>query len=311
MSSPAEKPTLPVLPPIPMKERRETAPTRLPPWLKKQRIDLRTLHSIKSVMREGSLSTVCEEAKCPNRSECFEEGTATFLAMGDVCTRSCGFCEIGKGRPRPLDPDEPSKLADAAVRMGLRHVVVTSVDRDDLPDGGSSHFVRIVEALRERLPAAEIELLTPDFRGDVAAIDRVADSRPDVFNHNVETVPRLYRRVRPGSDFERSANLLARVRERQSAVTTKSGMMVGLGETKEEVLALMDRLRAADVDILTIGQYLRPSRERLPVVEYIHPDVFAEYESEGRARGFRNVFAGPFVRSSYHAAEAARAARRE
>jgi len=287
-----------------MADRRAIPPTRLPSFLREKKINLRTLHDIKTVMRDRILATVCEEAKCPNRTECFSHGTATFLAMGDVCTRSCGFCEIAKGRPRPLDPDEPEKIADAARGLGLRHVVVTSVDRDDLSDGGALHFVRIIEALRKNLPGATIEVLTPDFRGDPQAADLVADARPDIFNHNLETVPRLYRRVRAGSDYRRSLSLLARVKNRRMELTTKSGIMVGLGETRTEVLEVMDDMRSAGVDIMTIGQYLRPSRDRLPVVEYVHPDRFREFESAGRGKGFRHVFAGPFVRSSYRAEEA-------
>lgn len=309
MSSPADPDGgRPEVPPLTLPARRAVAPSPLPPWIREKKISLSSLREIKSVMRSRSLSTVCEEARCPNRTECFSHGTATFLAMGDTCTRTCGFCEIAKGRPAPLDPAEPEKIADAAAEMGLSHVVVTSVDRDDLPDGGASHFVRIVDALRRRLPGATVELLTPDFRGDGEAIDRVADSRPDLFNHNVETVPRLYRRVRFGSDFERSVGLLARVRRRQPGLVTKSGLMVGLGETPDEVLDVLRALRAAGVGVVTIGQYLRPSRERLPVEEYVSPDRFRWYEEQGMALGFAHVFSGPFVRSSYRAEEGLRAA---
>lgn len=297
-------------PVLSLRERRAIPSGPLPPWIREKRLRLDSLREVKGLLRGRSLSTVCEEAKCPNRTECFEHRTATFLAMGDTCTRSCGFCEIAKGRPLPLDPGEPLRIADAAGALGLEHVVVTSVNRDDLPDGGAAHFVAIVGAVRVRLPGATIELLVPDFEGNADAIDLVASARPDVLNHNVETVPRLYRRVRFGADFGRSVELLARSKRREPGLVTKSGLMVGLGERPEEVLGLMDSLREAEVDVLTIGQYLRPSRNRLPVEEWVTPERFGEYEREGLARGFRHVFSGPFVRSSFRADEALRAARR-
>ena len=279
-------------------------PVRAPEWIREKALDLSKLHDIKTAMRRRSLHTVCEEARCPNRGECFGRGTATFLLMGDVCTRACGFCDIRNGRPRPLDPQEPSRVAEAVRDMGVRYAVLTSVDRDDLPDGGSAHIARTVGAIRELDPAIGIEVLTPDFRGRAASVAEVVDAGPDVFNHNVETAGRLYRTVRRGADLERSLGLLAAVRDRAPAMTTKSGFMVGLGETFEEGVELLARLRKASVDIVTIGQYLRPSRENLPVAEFVPPPVFDRYREAGEAMGFRHVFAGPFVRSSYRAEEA-------
>jgi lipoic acid synthetase len=249
-------------------------PERAPAWIRQKRIRLSDLHAVKRVMRDRDLHTVCEEARCPNRGECFGAGTATFLLLGDVCTRACGFCDIPQGRPRPVDPLEPFQVADAAARMGLKFVVLTSVDRDDLPDGGAGQFVRTVEALRTLAPAPGIEVLTPDFRGRFASLAAVIDAAPDVFNHNVETVPRLYRTVRPGASLERSLGLLSAAKVLAPCIVTKSGLMVGLGETEAEVIDLLSRLRSADVDVVTIGQYLRPSRENLPVVEYVDPAVF-------------------------------------
>jgi lipoic acid synthetase len=280
----------------------------LPPWIRERKIRLSDLHSVKSLMRSRGRSTVCEEARCPNRTECFERKTATFLSAGDVCTRACGFCHITSGRPQPLNPDEPAELVAAVRDLGLKHVVVTSVDRDDLPDGGAAHWARVVRALKEDDPARTVEVLTPDFLGDAAAIDAVADAGPDVFNHNVETVPRLYPAVRPKALFERSTSRLARVKERHPDMTTKSGLMLGLGERDDEVFVLMAALRAARVDVVTVGQYLRPSAWNLPVVEYATPERFERIRAEGEAMGFAYVFAGPFVRSSYRAEEAAAAA---
>jgi lipoic acid synthetase len=265
---------------------------------------LTDLHEVKRVMRARSLHTVCEEARCPNRGECFARGTATFLLLGDVCTRACGFCDIANGRPRSVDPAEPERVAAAARQMGLNFVVLTSVNRDDLPDGGAGHFAATIAALKSLTPTPGIEVLTPDFQGDVAALTTVLDAGPDVFNHNVETVPRLTRRVRRGARLERSLGLLAQAKRLASAITTKSGLMVGLGETEAEVLELLGMLRLASVDIVTIGQYLRPSSENLPVEAYIPPDVFGRYRDAGERLGFRHVFAGPFVRSSYRAEEA-------
>jgi lipoic acid synthetase len=279
-------------------------PARAPQWIREKALDLGELHSIKRTMRARGLHTVCEEAKCPNRSECFSRGTATFLLLGDVCTRACGFCDIANGVPTFDDPEEPARVADAVRSMALRHVVLTSVDRDDLPDGGAAHFARTIAAVRAIGPAIGIEVLTPDFRGRRASIEAVVEAGPDVFNHNVETVPRLYPQVRRGARLERSLALLETVKSLAPGMTTKSGFMMGLGETRDECVELLGRMREARNDIVTIGQYLRPSRENLPVAEYVHPSVFDGLRIEGEAMGFRHVFAGPFVRSSYRAEEA-------
>jgi len=279
-------------------------PVRAPQWIREKALDLGELHSIKRTMRARGLHTVCEEAKCPNRSECFSRGTATFLLLGDVCTRACGFCDIAHGVPTFDDPEEPARVADAVRSMALRHVVLTSVDRDDLPDGGAAHFARTIGAVRAIDPAIGVEVLTPDFRGRRASIEAVVEAGPDVFNHNVETVPRLYVKVRRGARLERSLALLETVKTLAPRMTTKSGFMMGLGETRDECVDLLGRMREARIDIVTIGQYLRPSRENLPVVEYVPPSVFDGLRIEGEAMGFRHVFAGPFVRSSYRAEEA-------
>ncbi|MGH9399780.1 MAG: lipoyl synthase [Thermoanaerobaculia bacterium] len=288
---------------------RAVPPERAPEWIRERRIRLADLHAIKSVMRERALHTVCEEARCPNRGECFARGTATFLLLGDVCTRACGFCDIANGRPRPVDLEEPGRVAEAALAMRLAFVVLTSVNRDDLPDGGAAHFAATIQALRRLDPQPGVEVLTPDFQGDLEALGVVLAARPDVYNHNVETVPRLYPRVRRGARLERSLLLLTEARRLAPEITTKSGLMVGLGETPAEVRELLGQLRSAGVDIVTIGQYLRPSRENLPVEEYVHPDMFARYREHGERLGFRHVFAGPFVRSSYRAEEALAASR--
>jgi lipoic acid synthetase len=277
---------------------------RAPEWIREKALDLSALHTIKRTMRRRGLHTVCEEARCPNRSECFSRGTATFLLLGDVCTRACGFCDIKNGKPTFDDPNEPAKVADAVAEMGLRYVVLTSVDRDDLADGGSGHFASTIRAIRVIDPTIGVEVLTPDFRGRRESVREVVAARPDVFNHNVETVPRLYVRVRRGARLDRSLGVLAAAKEMDPEMTTKSGFMVGLGETFSECVELMRDLSGARVDIVTIGQYLRPSRENLPVAEYIHPEVFDRLRAEGEAIGFRNVYAGPFVRSSYRAEEA-------
>jgi len=285
-----------------------TPPRRAPEWIRERRLNLSQLHAIKSVARSHRLSTVCEEARCPNRSECFARGTATFLLLGDVCTRACGFCDISNGRPLAVDPFEPVRLAAAAREMKLAYVVVTSVARDDLPDGGAGHFVATIRALRRLAPPPRVEVLVPDFRGRFDSLRVVVEERPDVFNHNVETVPRLYARVRRGARLDRSLGLLAASKVLAPDLTTKSGFMLGLGETRDEVLDLLARIRDAAVDVVTIGQYLRPSRENLPVEEYVPPAVFEEYREAGESLGFRHVFAGPFVRSSYRAEEALLAA---
>jgi len=282
---------------------------RLPPWIREKRLNLRELHEVKSLLRGQGLHSVCESLACPNRTECFSRRTATFMILGDICTRSCGFCNVTTGRPYgPPSADEPRGVADAAKRMGLRHVVVTSVNRDDLEDGGAKQFADTIRELRTELPGAAIEVLTPDFRGRLDAIRTVVDAKPDYFNHNVETVPRLYDFVRPGARFERSTSVLAAVKRLDPSIVTKSGLMLGLGERRDEVLDVMRRLLQSGCEILTIGQYLQPKREKLDVVEYVAPAVFDEYASIGEEMGYRAVFAGPFVRSSYMAdAVAARA----
>jgi lipoic acid synthetase len=282
----------------------DAASARAPEWIRERKLRLSDLHEVKSVMRSHGLHTVCEEARCPNRGECFARGTATFLLLGDVCTRACGFCDIANGKPLPVDPMEPWRVKAAVQTMALQFVVLTSVDRDDLPDGGASHFAETIRAVRSIDPSPGVEVLTPDFRGSRESVERVVVARPDVFNHNVETVPRLYREVRRGARLDRSLDLLAAVKELDPAMTTKSGFMLGLGERPDETEELLLRLREVRVDIVTIGQYLRPSRENLPVVEYVRPEVFESLRERGEAMGFRHVFAGPFVRSSYRAEEA-------
>jgi lipoic acid synthetase len=275
---------------------------RLPSWIREKKINLQQLHDVKSLLRGSSLHSVCESLACPNRSECFRRGTATFMILGDVCTRSCGFCNVTTGRPyAPPSPDEPRHVAETARRMNLRHVVVTSVTRDDLEDGGAWQFAETIRALRDAIPGVVVEVLTPDFRGNMDAVCAVAEAAPDYYNHNVETVPRLYDYVRPGSRFERSLAVLREVRRFDESIVTKSGFMLGLGERRDEVVEVMERLLASGCEILTIGQYLQPKREKLDVVEYVHPSVFADYQKLGQDLGFRAVFSGPFVRSSYMA----------
>jgi lipoic acid synthetase len=266
-------------------------------------------HDIKRILREHRLHTVCEEASCPNIGECFGKGTATFMIMGDKCTRRCPFCDVGHGRPDPLDPDEPVNLARTIAALGLSYVVITSVDRDDLRDGGAQHFVDCIRATREMSPGTRIEILTPDFRGRMdRALDILKAAPPDVMNHNLETVPRLYKEARPGSDYQYSLDLLRRFKEHAPHVPTKSGLMVGLGETDEEILEVMRDLRRHGVEMLTIGQYLAPSGHHLPVRRYVHPDVFAMFERAAAAMGFSHAAVGAMVRSSYHADRQAHAA---
>lgn len=279
---------------------------RIPRWAKASSPVERGVAPTQQVLQRERLHTVCRSAACPNRGECYAHGTATFLIMGDQCTRNCRFCAVEPGHPRHLDADEPMRLARAARDLGLKYVVITSVTRDDLPDGGADHFARCIEALRSEIPNVSVEVLTPDFRGDPAALEKVLAAGPDVFNHNVETVPRLYSLVRPQADYRRSLDVLRRARQLAKRGAVKSGLMVGLGETPSEVLQVMSDLRAAGCDLVTIGQYLRPSRDHLPVREYVSPGRFEYYRLEGEKAGFAAVSSGPLVRSSYNAAEAAR-----
>lgn len=275
-----------------------------PPWLKVRFFGGENYQDLKRIMRSFDLHTVCESARCPNQGECWEHRTATFMILGDICTRACGFCAVTSGRPAgPPDEDEPQRVAQAVEQMNLKYVVVTSVNRDDQPDGGAKIFARTIEAVKARMPECKVEVLIPDFRGDSAALQTVVAAGPDVLNHNVETVPRLYRRVRPGAIYERSLELLHRAGRLAPAMPVKTGMMLGLGETREEVLQAMSDLVARGTSILTLGQYLQPTREHLPVVRFVHPQEFAEYKQLGRSMGFRHVEAGPLVRSSYHAFE--------
>jgi lipoic acid synthetase len=258
------------------------------------------------VIEDLRLETVCESAKCPNRTECWSQRTATFMILGNVCTRPCGFCSVPKGKTEVVQIDEPARVAEAVVRLGLAHVVITSVTRDDLPDGGADHFYRCVLAVRERCSAA-VEVLTPDFLGNERAIDRVIEARPDVFNHNTETVPRLYHRVRRNAAYQRTLDLLARVKELAPNIPTKSGLMLGLGETEEEILAVCADLKSVGCEMITIGQYLQPTPEHLPVERYVPPEEFEAIGAQVRKLGFKLVASGPFVRSSYHAGEMATA----
>jgi lipoic acid synthetase len=276
---------------------------RLPDWLTVKLPKRGAIEEVQQLMRGKRLVTVCEEARCPNLWECWSKKTATFMIMGDTCTRSCRFCAVKTGRGGPLDPEEPAHVAEAALALGLRHVVVTSVNRDELADGGSEHFAETIRQLRRQMPTAIIEVLTPDFLGRQDLIQIVVDAYPHVYNHNIETVPRLYRQVRPQARYQRSLDLLRYVKSADPRIYTKSGFMVGLGETKDEVIALMEDLKAHDVDCVTIGQYLKPGKQYLDVVEYVHPDVFAEYKRIGDSLGFKFVASAPFVRSSYNAIE--------
>ncbi len=274
---------------------------RLPPWLRKPATDFAAVHDLKVELRRRGLHTVCESARCPNMHECFSRGTATFMILGNTCTRTCGFCAVPQGIPTALDQHEPEQVAEMARAMDLRQVVITSVNRDDLPDGGSALFADTVRAVKRALPKARVEVLVPDFLGDFDAVARVLDSGCDVFNHNMETVARLYRRVRPQADYGRSLEVLRFARSRTPGILTKSGLMLGLGESESEVRGLLGDLRSVGTDVATIGQYLQPRRRRLPVAEYIRPEVFDRYRDFGMSIGFRAVFSGPFVRSSYMA----------
>lgn len=279
----------------------KSGPGRKPEWLKKPLPESRSLRRMERLLRDHSLHTVCESALCPNLGECFGRGTATFLIMGDVCTRACRFCGVRSGTPAALDPHEPDRVADAVARLGLRHVVITSVTRDDLPDGGAGHYVATIRAIRARTPEASIELLTPDFRGHLRDLDLILAEAPEVFNHNVETVPRLYPTVRPQALFPRSLAVLRHAAESKSGVV-KTGWMVGLGERDDEVRSLLEEVAGVGVDVVTIGQYLRPSREHIAVWEYVRPEVFERYREWGEALGLQ-VHSAPFVRSSFRAGE--------
>jgi lipoic acid synthetase len=287
---------------IPIKVVTTVRPMRKPDWIRARSPAGPEVQRLKSVLRENQLHTVCEEASCPNLGECFAHGTATFMIMGDICTRRCPFCDVAHGRPDPLDESEPHNLARTIKAMGLRYVVITSVDRDDLRDGGAAHFVACIKAVREASPDINIEVLVPDFRGRMdRALDILRVAPPDVFNHNLETVPRLYKQARPGSDYQWSLNLLKRFKQEHCAVPSKSGLMLGLGETLEEVEQVMRDMRAHGVEMLTLGQYLQPSKHHLPVARFVHPDEFEQLRRLGESLGFSQVASGPMVRSSYHA----------
>lgn len=286
---------------IPIKiEARE--PLRKPEWIRIKLATSPAVDQLKNSLRENRLFTVCEEASCPNLNECFSHGTATFMIMGDKCTRRCTFCDVGHGRPDPLDLDEPKNLAKTVHQMGLRYVVITSVDRDDLRDGGASHFTACLQALRQACPSLTIEVLVPDFRGRMeAALAAIAPALPDVFNHNIETIPRLYKQARPGSDYSWSLTLLSQFKKRFPGIPTKSGLMLGLGETIEEIIRVMQDLRQHEVDMITLGQYLAPSRHHFPVARYVTPQEFKDLGELAKKMGFTRVASGPLVRSSYHA----------
>jgi lipoic acid synthetase len=291
-SAPVQTPT----PPAPR--------SRRPEWLRSKLPAGENYEDLRHLMREQRLHTVCEEARCPNIGECWNHRTATFLLLGEVCTRGCRYCAIAKGKPEPLDEQEPDRIAEAVAYLQLRHAVLTAVNRDDQPDGGAHIFAESIRKIRERLPACKIEVLIPDFEGNWDALQMVMDARPDVLNHNIETVPRLFRRFRPKAGYRQSLDLLARARAIGGQdVVTKSGIMVGAGETNDEVLAVMDDLRAADVDVITIGQYLAPSLTHWPIARYVTPAEFVIFKEQGLRRGFKHVESGPLVRSSYHAHE--------
>ena len=284
-------------PPVPAADSRPR-----PDWLRVKFFGGPRYQDLKRIMRTLDLHTVCESARCPNMGECWEHGTATFMILGDICTRACGFCAVPSGKPLgPPDEDEPCRVAEAVARLGLGYAVVTSVNRDDQADGGSHIFARTIQEIRSRVPGCKVEVLIPDFRGDWKALDVVLGARPDVLNHNTETVPRLYRQVRKGALYERSLELLRRSKQSHPDIPTKTGMMLGLGETREEVLRTMADLAVQGTDILTLGQYLQPTRDHLPVVRFVHPDEFARLKCLGMNMGFKHIESGPLVRSSYHA----------
>ncbi|MBT8120426.1 MAG: lipoyl synthase [Gammaproteobacteria bacterium] len=287
---------------IPIKVKQPAERLRKPSWIRAKSPFHPNVKKLKSVLREQKLFTVCEEAACPNLGECFGKGTATFMIMGEICTRRCPFCDVGHGRPNPLDTDEPLHLAETIKAMALRYVVITSVDRDDLRDGGAAHFVECIEKTRALNPEIEIEILVPDFRGRMdVALEIMHNAPPDVFNHNLETIPRLYKQCRPGSDYQWSLDLLQRFKQAHPEVSTKSGLMLGLGEDMQEVVEVMKDMRAHDVDMLTLGQYLQPSKHHLAVERYVDPSEFDELYRIGMELGFKHVASGPMVRSSYHA----------
>jgi lipoyl synthase len=285
------------------RERPDTPVLRKPDWLRVRAPGSAGYLETRNIVRREGLTTVCEEAGCPNIGECWSQKHATLMIMGDTCTRACAFCNVRTGLPQPLDPDEPAKVGRAVAAMGLAHVVITSVDRDDLADGGAEHFAQVVRAIRAETPSTTIEILTPDFLRKDGAAEVVIDSRPDVFNHNLETVPRLYLKIRPGARYYHSLRLLERVKERDPSQFTKSGVMVGLGETKEEVMQVMDDMRSAGIDFITIGQYLQPTRKHAAIDRFVTPEEFAAYEAIARAKGFLMVSASPLTRSSHHAGE--------
>jgi lipoic acid synthetase len=276
---------------------------RKPPWLKKRIPPFQDLVKVKSILDETELHTVCEEARCPNLGECFSKGTATILILGRICTRNCGFCAVEHGVPAPPDKAEPERVAQAVKKMGLQYIVITSVTRDDLPDGGASSFAKTIRAIRSQDRKMKIEVLVPDFRGETSSLNMVLDEGPDVLNHNIETVPRLYAEVRPQADYKRSLDLLEKSKDLYPHILTKSGFMLGLGEIEEEVIDLLKDLRRVRCDFLTIGQYLKPRADRLPVVRYIPPEEFEEYKKTGEEMGFKSVASGPFVRSSFYASQ--------
>ena len=288
----------------PEKAARPDAPVvAKPSWIRVKAPTHPVYHETRALMREARLVTVCEEAACPNIGECWSQRHATMMVMGDTCTRACGFCNVATGVPRPLDADEPARVGDAVAKLGLRHVVITSVDRDDLRDGGAAHIAAVIRAIRAAAPETTIEVLTPDFLRKAGAVETVVAARPDVFNHNLETVPRLYPAIRPGARYYQSLRLLDQVKQLDPTIFTKSGLMVGLGEAKGEIVQVMDDLRIADVDFLTLGQYLQPTPKHAALAEYVTPDAFADYATTARGRGFLMVSATPLTRSSYHADE--------
>lgn len=287
---------------IPIKIEPTTNPLRKPDWIRIRIPTNSAVSQLKSILRENKLVTVCEEASCPNLSECFSHGTATFMIMGDKCTRRCSFCDVAHGRPDPLDTNEPANLAKTIAQMGLRYVVITSVDRDDLRDGGASHFAACIRAVREKNPTIKIEVLVPDYRGRLdVALEATSKELPDVFNHNIETVPRLYKQARPGSDYMHSLKLLKDFKQLFNHIPTKSGLMLGLGETDDEIIQTLRDLREHNVDMLTLGQYLQPSQYHIPVARYVTPQQFDNLATIAKELGFKNVASGPLVRSSYHA----------